>query len=61
MRDAFTNAVQQLVSACIISPVQGRLESDLVCRSVAFEYKSTQTQQGCAVVSAVVDTIFKCR
>ena len=50
---------QQLVMGGIIRTAQGHLEGQGVCRAMAFEHQTAQTQQGRAIVAPVVNQLFK--
>jgi hypothetical protein len=59
MCDANLDAIEQVVSGCIIRPVQSEAEAHYIRRTMALEYQTAQTQQGSAVVSTMVNPIFK--
>ena len=59
--DAEADTIQQVVAGCIIRPVQCRLKSHLVGRTMALEHQAAQPQQSRTVVTAVINTLFKGR
>ena len=61
MGDAGSDAFQQLVSGSIISPDEGMLEGQFVCRTVALEDETPQAEQGRAVVATVIHLALKGR
>ena len=54
------DTVQKLVSGRIIRAVESLLESKGISRTMAFKNQSTQPKKRRPVVSAVVNTTFKC-
>jgi hypothetical protein len=59
--NAFPHLGGQVISSRIISPAQGIFKGKCVGRTMAFEHQSLQTQQGSAVVAAVIHLVFKRR
>ena len=59
MRNPDPNAVKQVVSSCIIRAVKGIPKSQRVSRTMALEHQTAQAEQGRAVVTAVINAIFK--
>jgi len=59
MGNANLNAVQQVVSGCIIRAVQGVTERHRIRRTMTLEHQTTQTQQSRSVVPTVIKATFK--
>jgi hypothetical protein len=59
MCNSSSNTTKQLMSGSIIRSVQGNSERQLVSRAMAFENQAAQAQQRSAVVTAMVNSVFK--
>jgi hypothetical protein len=59
MGDSGSNSAEQLMSGCIIRPVEGSFECQLICGAMAFENQTTKTQQSRTVVTTVINPVFK--
>ena len=59
MGNAFLHLGGQVISCGIISPTQCIFKSESVGRAMAFEHQTAQTQQCRAIVSSVVNQMFK--
>jgi hypothetical protein len=55
------DAVQQLMSGCIISPLEGLFEGHRVSRPMALEDQPPQAQQCRTVVPTVINSVFESR
>jgi hypothetical protein len=59
MGNSSSNTAKQFMSGRIIRSVQGRSKRQFVGRAMTFKNQAAQTQQSGAVVTAMINSIFK--